>query len=87
MNVLLETVVLRHYPLALLQHKNFNAFFLLGMSKSLGLMILLVHHKICWRILNFAGADFKPKVAPAKDLHQQNSAGTWREPENTITPW
>ncbi len=49
-------------------------YFLLGMSKSLG-MILLVHLKICWCILNFAGAVFEAKVAPAKDLRQQNSAG------------
>jgi hypothetical protein len=38
-------------------------------------MILLVHVTFCWRILNFAGAVFEAKVAPAKDSHQQNSAG------------
>jgi hypothetical protein len=37
------------------------------MSKSLGLMILLVHLKFCWRILNYAGIGFEAKVAPAKD--------------------
>jgi hypothetical protein len=44
----------------LLPHNSrfFNAFFLLGMSKSLGLMILLAHLKFCWPILNFAGAGF-----------------------------
>jgi hypothetical protein len=45
------------------------------MSKSLGLMILLAPLKFCWRILNFAGVVFEAKVVPAKDLHQQNSAG------------
>jgi hypothetical protein len=49
--------------------------FLLGMSKSLGLMILLARLKFCWRILNFAGAVFEAKVAPTKDSRQQNSAG------------
>jgi hypothetical protein len=44
------------------------------MSTSLGLMILLVHLKFCWHILNFAGAVLEVKVAPAKDLRQQNSA-------------
>ena len=38
-------------------------------------MILLVHLKFCWCILNFAGADFEVKSAPAKYMHQQNSAG------------
>jgi hypothetical protein len=51
-------------------------FVLLGMSKSLGLMILLARMKFCRRILNFAGTVFEAKVAPAKDSHQQNSAGT-----------
>jgi hypothetical protein len=60
--------------LALLQ-QYFYAFFLHGMSKSLGLMILLVYLKFCWRILNVSGAVFEAKVAPAKDPHQQNSAG------------
>jgi hypothetical protein len=45
------------------------------MSKSLGLMILQVRLKFCRRILNFAGTVFEVKVAPAKDLRQQNSAG------------
>ena len=45
-------------------------------------MILLVHLKFCWCILNFAGADFEVKSAPAKYMHQQNSAGI---PENTNT--
>jgi hypothetical protein len=31
--------------------------------------------KFCWRILSFAGMVFELKVAPAKDPHQQNSAG------------
>ncbi len=53
--------------------------FLRGMSKSLGLMILLVHLKFCWRILNFAGMVFEAKVAPAKDLRQQYSAGAHQE--------
>jgi hypothetical protein len=46
------------------------------MSKLLGLMILLAHLKFFWRILNFAGAVFEAKVTLAKDLRQQNSAGT-----------
>jgi hypothetical protein len=37
-------------------------------------MILLVHLKFCWRILNFAGAVFEAKVVPAKDQRQHNSA-------------
>jgi hypothetical protein len=53
------------------------------MSKSLGLIILLVHLKFCWSILNFAGAVFEAKVAPAKDPRQQNSAGVCQN--NTIT--
>jgi hypothetical protein len=50
--------------------------FLFGMSKSSGLMNLLAHLKFCSCILNFAGAVFEAKVAPAKDSHQQNSVGT-----------
>jgi hypothetical protein len=46
------------------------------MSKSLGLMILLVRLKFCWRILNIAGTVFEAKVTQAKDPCQQNSAGT-----------
>ncbi len=38
-------------------------------------MILLVHLKFCWCILNVAGANFEVKSAPAKYMHQQNSAG------------
>jgi len=38
------------------------------------LLILLVHLKFCWCILNFAGADFEVKCAPAKYMHQQKSA-------------
>jgi hypothetical protein len=52
-----------------------NPFFLLGVSKSLGFMILLARLKFCWHILNFAGLVFEAKRAPAKDSHQQNSAG------------
>jgi hypothetical protein len=33
-------------------------------------MIFLAHLKICWSILNFAGAIFEAKVAPTKDLRQ-----------------
>ena len=44
------------------------------MSK-IGSMILLVHLKLCWCILNFAGSDFEVKCVPAKYMHQQNSAG------------
>ena len=44
------------------------------MSK-IGLMILLMHLKFCWCILNLAGADFEAKSASAKYMHQQNSAG------------
>jgi hypothetical protein len=39
-------------------------------------MILLAGLKFYWHILNFAGAVFEAKVAPAKDSCQQNSAGT-----------
>jgi hypothetical protein len=39
------------------------------------MMILLVHLKFCWCILNFDGADFEGNNAPAKNMHQQNSAG------------
>jgi hypothetical protein len=42
----------------------------------IGLMILLARPKFCWRVLNFAGAVFEVKVAPANDLCQQNFAGT-----------
>jgi hypothetical protein len=38
-------------------------------------MILLLHLKFCWCILNFAGTVFQAKVMPAKDSCQQNSAG------------
>jgi len=38
------------------------------------LLILLVHLKFCWCILNFAGADSEVKCAPAKYMHQQYSA-------------
>ncbi len=38
-------------------------------------MILLAGLKFCWHILNFADAVFEVKVVPAKDPHQQNSAG------------
>jgi hypothetical protein len=38
-------------------------------------MILLAHLKFFWCILNFAGAVFEIKVAPAKDPRQKNSAG------------
>jgi hypothetical protein len=38
-------------------------------------MTLLARLKFCWHILNFAGVVFEAKVAPAKDLRQQNSAG------------
>jgi hypothetical protein len=38
-------------------------------------MILQGHLKFCWRILNFAGAVFEAKVAPAKDSRQQISVG------------
>jgi hypothetical protein len=48
---------------------------LLGMSKSLRLMILMARLKFCWCILNFAGAAFEVKVVPAKDPRQQHSAG------------
>ncbi len=41
----------------------------------IGLMILLARLKFCWRVLNFAGAVFEVKVAPANDLRQQNFAG------------
>jgi hypothetical protein len=34
-----------------------------------------MHLKFCWCILNFAGADFEVKSAPAKYMHQQNSVG------------
>jgi hypothetical protein len=44
-------------------------------KKSLGLIILLAHLKICWCILKFACAVFEIKVAPARDPHQRNSAG------------
>jgi hypothetical protein len=37
----------------------------------------------CWHILNFAGAVFEVKVAPANNLRQQNFAGA--APENTNT--
>ncbi len=58
----------------------FNAVsFLLGMSKSLGLMILLARLKFFWRILNFAGVVFEAKVALAKDSCQKKIC--W-----TITP-
>jgi hypothetical protein len=46
-------------------------------------MILLAHLNFCWRILNFAGAVFEVKVAPANNLRQQNFAGA--APENTNT--
>jgi hypothetical protein len=39
-------------------------------------MILIARMQLCWRILNFVGAVFEVKVAPGKDLRQQNSAGT-----------
>ncbi len=40
------------------------------MSKMV-LLILLVHHKFCWCILNFAGADFEVKCAPEKYMRQR----------------
>jgi len=50
-------------------------------------MILLVHLKFCWCILNFAGADFEVKSAPAKYMHQQNSAGLHQKiPTLSLTP-
>jgi hypothetical protein len=47
----------------------------LGIPKSLGLMILLARLKFCWCIINIAGPVFEVKVVPAKDPHKQNSAG------------
>ena len=41
----------------------------------IGLLILLAHLKFCLRVLNFAGAVFEVKVAPANDLRQHNFAG------------
>jgi hypothetical protein len=43
-------------------------------------MILLAHLKFC---LNFGGAVFEAKVAPAKDPRQKKIC--WRVPENTLT--
>jgi hypothetical protein len=55
------------------------------MSKSLWLMILLARLKFRWRILNFAGAVFEAKVAPAKDPRQQNSPGAHQKIPSLIT--
>ena len=54
-----------------------------NMTKIYRVNDLLAHLKFCWRILNFAGAVFEVKVAPANDLRQQNFAGA--APENTNT--
>ncbi len=66
--------------------QQFYAFFLHGMSKSLGLMVLLACLKFCWRILNFAGTVFEAKVAPAKDPRQQNSADARQKIPSLISP-
>jgi hypothetical protein len=47
--------------------------------------LLLVHLKFCWCILNFAGADFEAKRAPAKDWHQHNLLV--HAPKNNDTIW
>ena len=53
----------------------FNNFFLLGMSKSLELMILLAHFKFGWR--GFWGkSNASKRLAPAEFC--------WRAPENTV---
>jgi hypothetical protein len=55
--------------------------------QKLGLMILLVHLKICACILNFAGAVFEVKVTPAKDPHQQISVNPCQEILPLICPY